>query len=458
MPFDAIPYQQPLNIAVVGTGISGLSAAWLLSRAHRVTVYEADSRVGGHSHTVTVPGPNGAEISVDTGFIVYNELNYPNLVALFEHLGVATQASDMSFSASLDDGRLEYGSRGIGGMFAQPLNIARPRFWRMASGVRRFYRDAGDLLKDPGAANLSLGDYLEREGYNRPFIDDHLLPLAAAVWSTAVTDMREHPAQAFIRFNHNHGLMRFRGRPQWRTVSGGSRAYVQRIISTLADRIHLATPVQRILRNPGGVVLEDAHGGHARYDHVVIATHADQARAMLGDASDQERRLLGAFRYTRNLAVLHQDERLMPRRRRAWSSWNYLSRQGDDAQRNACVTYWMNRLQSIDQRVPLFITLNPHREPAAGTVLRRITYTHPGYDNASIQAQPQLWELQGKHNTWFCGSYFGAGFHEDGLQAGLAVAEILGRVHRPWTVAGASDRLPGFAAWQDRAWTSVAAA
>ncbi len=444
MPFDAalaFPAVPPgLDIAIVGTGIAGLSAAWLLSHRHRVTVYEKNERVGGHTNTVEVAGPDGP-VPVDTGFIVYNEVNYPNLVALFDHLEVPTEPSDMSFAASVDDGGLEYSGSGLAGLFAQRRNLVRPRFYSMLRDTLRFYRDGAALLADASLAELSLGDMLVRGGYGPAFITDHLLPMAAAIWSTPVADMRAYPAAAFVRFCMNHGLMQVRGRPRWRTVAGGSREYVRRLSAPFADRIRTAAPIARIHRAGGRVALGLASGEVAHHDHVVIAAHANEALDVLDDPSLDERALLGAFAYARNRAVLHQDPALMPRRRGVWSSWNYLRGRnagGDDA---VCVTYWMNRLQSLDARVPLFVTLNPHREIAPETVLRTFDYDHPTFDLAAGRAQRSLWRLQGARNTWFCGSYFGAGFHEDALQAGLAVAEALGGGRRPWTVAGESDRI-----------------
>ena len=433
-------HHQPLDIAVIGSGIAGMAAAWLLSKNHRVTVFERDDRIGGHSNTVEAPGPDGP-VAVDTGFIVYNELNYPNLVALFDHLGVPTKPSDMSFAASIDDGDLEYSGSGLVGLFAQPRNVLRARFWRMLGDIRRFYRSGPALLQRPGADNLTLGHYLDSERYSHAFVYNHLLPMAAAIWSTAARDMRDHPAAAFIRFCTNHGLMQVSGRPQWRTVEGGSREYVRLLTAPFADHIRLDARIRSVRRTPRGVIVDHENGIVERFDHVVIATHADQALALLGDPRPEERRLLGAFNYTRNTAVLHSDPALMPRRRRVWSSWNYLSRSVDAGASRVSVSYWMNRLQGLDPRVPLFVTLNPHREPDHRSVLQVFEYDHPAYDLADIDAQRSLWQLQGVGNTWFCGSHFGAGFHEDALQAGLAVAEQLGGTRRPWRVDGESDRI-----------------
>jgi predicted NAD/FAD-binding protein len=451
MPLDLIPALRPLNIAIVGSGIAGMSAAWLLSRNHRVTVFERNSRIGGHSNTVMVRGPDG-RIPVDTGFIVYNDANYPNLVALFRHLGVPTKPSNMSFAASIDDGDFEYAS-GPRGLFAQGRNALRPRFWRMVADLVRFYRQAPAIEHDAQAAQLTLGEYLDRHGYSRAFIDDHLLPMAAAVWSAPVETMRDHPALAFIRFNMRHGLLRLSGRPQWRTVDGGAQAYVARLTAGYADRIHVGAGVRRVWRLPGVVIIEDSDGRPASYDHVVIAAHADEALAMLADPSGDETAILGAFPYQRNRAVLHSDTRLMPKRRHVWSSWNYLSQRDDDGddggRARVCVSYWMNSLQGLDARVPLFVTLNGHREPAPELTHATVDYDHPSYTLAALTAQGRLQNLQGQRNTWYCGSYFGAGFHEDALDSGLSVAERLGGMRRPWAVddgwrwQGAGGALPG---------------
>jgi predicted NAD/FAD-binding protein len=422
-----------LNIAVVGSGISGLSAAWLLSRRHRVTLMESDGRIGGHSHTVDAGG-----IPVDTGFIVFNHKTYPNLTALFAHLDVPTLATEMSFGVTLDQGRLEYsGGTGFAGMFAQRRNLASPRFWSMLRDLVRFYRAApGDL---PKLGAESLGAYLDRGHYGAPFRNDHLYPMAAAIWSTPVGDIPDYPAAAFIRFCDNHGLLNLGARPIWRTVEGGSRAYVSRITQPFADRIDIGDPVRAIRRHADGVEIERA-SGTTHFDEVVIATHADQALRLLADADADERAILGAFGYRANEAILHSDTSLMPRRRAAWSSWNYAA-DGIASEQRLSVTYWMNQLQHIDSRHPLFVTLNPIREPDPALVVRRDVYEHPVFDAAAVAAQARLWSLQGRRRAWYCGAYFGTGFHEDGLQAGLAVAEQLGGVRRPWTVANESGRI-----------------
>jgi len=422
----------PLDIAVVGSGISGLSAAWLLAKRQRVTLYEAGAWFGGHSHTVEARG-----VPVDTGFIVYNEATYPNLAALFAHLGVATKPTSMSFAVSLDEGRLEYAGGTRGGLFAQRRNLASPRFWRMLHDLRRFYRAAPRDL--PTMGSLGLGDYLDGLGCGSAFRDDHLYPMAAAIWSTPVCAIPDYPAAAFVRFCENHGLLKLRERPQWRTVEGGSREYVARILVDFAGEVRADCAVHAIHRDTAGVTLETADGAR-RHDRVVVATHADQALALLADPTADERATLGAFGYRRNRAVLHSDAALMPRRRRVWASWNYAAheRAGGLA---PSVTYWMNRLQHLPEDKPLFVTLNPLREPDPAKVHWQGEYDHPVFDAAAGAAQARLWDLQGRRHTWFCGAHFGAGFHEDGLQAGLAVAEALGGVRRPWAVAEESGRI-----------------
>ena len=433
------PGPPSLNIAVIGTGISGMGAAWLLSRRHRVTVYEMADRIGGHSNTVLIDAARGP-IPVDTGFIAYNERAYPNLTALFAHLDVPTKVSDMSFAVSLDEGRLEYNGTDIKGLFAQRRNLLSMRFWSMLRDLLRFYRSAPAHAGQLGLT--SLGEYLEREGYGRAFMDDHLLPMAAAIWSAPAKTLLDYPAEAFIRFCDNHCLLEIGTRPLWRTVEGGSQVYVDRLTARYADRIRLGRGARQVTRGVGGPTVEDISGHVEAFDHVVIATHADQALALLADPDARERSLLARFRYSENLAVMHRDDSLMPKRRNVWSSWNYLGqRQSGTEASELCVTYWMNLLQGLPKDDNLFITLNPPRGPRPGTEVRREVYHHPMFDHASLAAQGQLWSLQGVRDTWFCGAYFGAGFHEDGLQAGLAVAEQLGGVRRPWTVAAESGRI-----------------
>lgn len=431
-----------LNIAVVGSGIAGLSATWLLGQRHKVTLYEKNARPGGHSNTVELRLPH-ANIAVDTGFIVYNTRTYPNLTALFDHLGVQTDESDMSFAASLRGGALEYSGTDLNGLLGQRRNLFRPRFWRMLKDIKRFYAEAPAFLDAADPQQPSLGAYLAREGYGEAFVRDHLLPMGAAIWSTTPPDMLAYPAHAFIAFFRSHGLLQLRDRPQWRTVAGGSREYVARLTAGFEQAIRYGG-VRAVRRTANGADVIDHDGTCHHYDHVVLATHADEALGLLADADGFERDLLGKWRYTRNVAVLHGDSRLMPRRRRVWSSWNFIDGADSPDATQLCVTYWMNRLQRLGDAPPLFVTLNPAIAPDPAKVHRTIDYTHPYFDTAALQSQSRLWSLQGRRRTWFCGSYFGHGFHEDALQAGLAVAEELGGVRRPWSVPDESGRIQLF--------------
>lgn len=438
--FPPHPPAAPLRIAVIGSGVSGLSAAWLLGKRHKVSLYEAADRVGGHANTVTVE-TGGKIIPVDTGFIVFNRLTYPNLTALFEHLQVPTQLTEMSFAASLDRGGMEYaGGSGLGGLFAQKTNALRPRFLSMLAGVRKFYRNAVIDSAEPGFEKLSLGDYVARGNYSNAFRDDHLLPMGSAIWSASKAEMLAFPALAYIRFHANHGLLQLAGRPAWETVTGGSAVYVQSLLDDYSGEIRLGRAVVRIERDSGGVRIFDSRGDCAQFDHVVIAAHANQALAMLAQPSEQERALLGKFSYQRNHAVLHSDPTFMPRRNAAWACWNYIGGQHSDGS-DASFTYWMNRLQGLPGTKQFFVTLNPKHPVRPDAMHHSEIYDHPLFDAEAIAAQGQLWQLQGAQRTWFCGAYFGAGFHEDGLQAGLAVAEQLGAVERPWQVADPSGRI-----------------
>ncbi|HTQ71503.1 MAG TPA: FAD-dependent oxidoreductase [Acidocella sp.] len=417
------------RIAVIGAGISGLAAAWLLSRRHEVTLYEAEPRLGGHSHTVEAGG-----VPVDTGFIVYNEPAYPNLTALFEHLGVATQPSDMSFSVSLKAPALEYAGSDLAGLFAQKRNLLNPRFFAMLRDLVRFYREAPQAARAP---EMSLRDFLRAGAYGSAFTEDHLYPMIAAIWSCPAGQAGDLPAAAFLRFCETHGLLKLTKRPAWRTVSGGAREYVARLKGAFAGTTKLGAGVTKLRRTDAGVVVHDQAGGRASFDHAVLACHADTALRLIATPTAREQGVLGAFRYTNNAAYLHTDPSFMPRRKPAWAAWNYAGTRGEQAR--ICVTYWMNRLQNLSTAQNWFVTLNPPREPA-GAMLHK-SYQHPVFDLAALRAQRALWSLQGAARLWFCGAYFGAGFHEDGLQAGLAVAEELGGVRRPWSVADESGRI-----------------
>ncbi|MBM3649686.1 MAG: FAD-dependent oxidoreductase [Alphaproteobacteria bacterium] len=417
-----------MKVAVVGGGVAGLGAAWLLSSRHDVVVYEREARFGGHSCTVDAPVHGGTR-AVDMGFIVFNECNYPNLVALFDHLGVPTETSDMSFAVSLDDGRFEYGSA-LPGYIAQRRNMVRPSFLRMTHDILRFNRLAPRLLEQCEDLDFTIGDFVEQAGFGTAFRDRYLVPMAACIWSTPLGRMLDYPAQTFVRFFNNHGLLTVGDQLRWRTVSGGSRSYVERLVVPLRQRARLATAAAVVERRADGIHIGDAAGNRDRFDKVILACHADQALALLTDADVRERDLLGRFAYSSNEVWLHADSSLMPRRPAVWSSWNYVA-DTQGRENPVSVTYWMNRLQNLPMENPLFVSVNPGRAPRAA--LQRFTFEHPMYDAAAIRGQRDLHAIQGMRNTFFCGSYCGYGFHEDALSAGLDVAEQLG-VRRPWRV------------------------
>lgn len=418
------------HVAVIGSGISGLAAALLIGRTARVTLFEQDDRPGGHAHTVDVPGPRGP-VAVDTGFIVYNDRNYPNLTALFEHLDVPTKPSDMSFAVSMGGGRLEYSGGSLSGLLGQRRNAVRPRFWRMLRDTARFYREAPGLLARPELEMTSVGAFLDQSDYSTAFVEDHLMPMAAAIWSSNVARIRAYPLHAFIRFFASHGLLSLNERPQWRTVDGGSREYVGRLLAEFSGEFRRGVGVAKVRREDDHVTITDRQGNVAQFSDVVIATHADQALEILEDADPMERELLGAFGYTSNRAVLHSDRSLMPRRERVWSSWNYIGNHHSAAQ-PLCVSYWMNQLQGIDASFPLFLTLNPPCEVDEKKLHGIYEYSHPLFDAGAMAAQKQIWQLQGRRRSWFCGAYFGSGFHEDGVRSGIEAAESLTGVRRPW--------------------------
>ncbi|MDJ0952136.1 MAG: FAD-dependent oxidoreductase [Acidimicrobiia bacterium] len=418
-----------MKIAVVGSGVTGIGAAWALKRKHEVTLYEAENRPGGHARTIDID-MGGYTLPVDTGFIVYNERNYPNLTNLFARLGVATKDSDMSFSVSDDETGIEYAGS-VGGVFANLGNVVRPRMWSILRGINEFRSEQARLQAGEVPDGLSISDYLLHRQYPKAFGSHYLLPLAAAVWSGTGDDVAKMPARTFLSFLANHGLLRLNDRPQWRTVAGGSRLYVDRALAGV-DEVLLQRPIVAIRRDPGSVRLTDATGDSRSFDQVVFATHADTAMHILGDqATEAERQIIGSFRYAPNRAVVHSDERLMPRRRRAWASWNAIGAVTPDAANPVTVTYWMNRLQSLPEDRQIFVSLNPTMEPRSETVIDDVLFSHPQFDAQSERAQADLGTIQGDNRTWFAGAYLGYGFHEDGLQAGLTVASQLGAA-APW--------------------------
>ncbi|MEM7302733.1 MAG: FAD-dependent oxidoreductase [Pseudomonadota bacterium] len=425
------------SIAVVGAGVAGLSAAWLLSKSHAVTLFESNGYAGGHTNTIDIDVPEG-RIPVDTGFIVYNPPNYPNLVALFDHLGVESQSTDMSFAASLGGGAYEYSGTGFNGIFAQRRNLINVRHWKMLKDIVRFFKQSQadiEQLDD----TITLGDYLTQNGFGKTFARRHLLPMAAAIWSMPAGEAMNYPARAFIRFFANHGLLQVSNRPPWRTVTNGARSYVEALKRDGEFDVLCNAPVASVTRRDMKVAVTCADGVTRLFDDVVMATHADTTLRLLQDSDGSEQRLLQHFGYSTNRAVVHSDPTLMPTRKRAWSAWNYIENGNDDG--DVTVTYWMNVLQSLPTRQDIFVTLNPAREPDPNSQIAEFEYEHPIFDTAALAAQRELWSLQGRKRTWFCGAYFGAGFHEDALQAGLAVAEELGGGERPWQVDSPSSRI-----------------
>lgn len=425
------PQYPASRIAVIGSGIAGNAAAWSLCDRHDVVLYEAEPRAGGHSATVDVDY-DGVPLSVDTGFIVYNELNYPNLVNLFDHLGVPTEESDMSFAASMRGGAHEWSGHSLAGLFACRRNLVSPRFLGMLRDIVRFNATArGDLARGI-CATVTLGRYLADRGFRPSFAEDYLVPMGAAIWSMPAERMLEFPARALLAFFDNHRLID-RDRPLWRTVSGGSRVYVNRMLNKIVRQgaLRVATPVARIERSVAGVTVIDAAGHRDVFDRVVLACHTDQALALLANPSAAERSVLGGIDYRPNTVYLHRDRRLMPRRKQVWSSWNYLSWPTDHPDEGVALSYWMNRLQNIDPARPIFVTLNPPFEPDPTLTFGTYSYSHPQFDRMALTAQSALPAIQGSNRSWFCGAWTGYGFHEDGLTSGLAVAEALGGTV-PW--------------------------
>jgi predicted NAD/FAD-binding protein len=409
------------KIAIIGSGISGLASAYFLKRKHDITLYEKEDRLGGHSRTVTVRHGDRI-IPVDTGFIVFNERNYPNLTALFSELKVPVKDSDMTYAMSVGDGEFEWGAQDLNTIFGQRRNILRPSFYRLFGEVMRFNRAAEQqVTTNP---TISLGDLISSMGLSESFRQLYLLPMSGAIWSSPPNQMLAFPAKVFVDFFRNHGLLAMSGQPQWRTVDGGSREYVSRIAAELGDSVKTGCAATSVRRDKDGIRVTDTTGATTSYDHVVFACHTDEALGLLADATSHEAGNLAAIRYQRNDAVLHRDPRFMPRRERCWASWNYKS-DGKGNEPSVSVTYWMNRLQGIDRSYPLFVTLNPQSEVAASDIFDRHVFHHPVFDAGAIRAQSVIAGMQGQNNTWFCGAWMRHGFHEDGLHSALKVVSRL---------------------------------
>lgn len=419
-----------MRIAIVGSGIAGLSAAWLLNNRHQILLYEQNNYLGGHTNTRMVETEHGS-LPVDTGFIVFNRRNYPLLTRLLDYLGVATQPTSMSFSVSANNGQYEYAGSGLNALFAQRGNLLNPGHYRMLAAILRFNRDAKQLLQEPPKVPTSIGEFIEKGGYGAPFRDRYLLPMAAAIWSCPVETMADFPANSLLHFFSNHGLLDLRNRPHWHTIRGGSHQYVKCLLQSLQGKVACDDRVTLVRRDNQGVLVHGQRSGETRFDAVVLACHADQALSLIDRPLRQERAVLGAFQYQANRAILHTDAKLMPRRRSAWSAWNYLTNETRVGAEAVSVTYWMNCLQRIDQGPPLFVSLNPLREPHPDTVIADIDYSHPVFDHSAVDAQQRLGELQGHGGVWFCGSYWGYGFHEDALRSSVTLARQLG-VELPW--------------------------
>jgi len=414
-----------MKIAIIGTGISGLGAAYLLNRAHDITVYERNTYIGGHSRTIDIQ-VNEKNIPVDTGFIVYNERNYPLLVGLFKKLNVPVIKSDMSFGVSISNGWLEYGSKN---MLAQITNIFRPTFWGMIRDIIKFNRQAGQNPSSYEGKNI--GQYLNDLGLGDWFKKYYLQAMGAAIWSCSVDTILSYPAKSFITFFKNHGLLTVNDHPQWYTVEGGSKEYVSRLIQSFSSKIKYNTSVISVKRQDGMVYVTDISGATHQYDDVVFACHANEALQLIKDMSEEEQRILGAFNYQKNQVVVHSDISFMPRRKGAWASWIYLSDSGKDESPSVSLSYWMNNLQKLKTDTPVIVTLNPSRQPQSELIYDRHEFWHPIFTNETYQSQNEIDTIQGHNKYWFCGAYQRYGFHEDGLLSAVNLAKKM-KVEVTW--------------------------
>jgi len=418
------------RIAIVGSGIAGTSIAWLLRKQFAVSLFERNDYFGGHTHTIAID-ENGSSVPVDTGFIVYNEPNYLHLTGLFEILGIETRDTEMSFAASVGEPCIEYAGSDLGTLFAQRRNLINPGFLGMVWDILRFNRLCKKRLQTSSFGDLTIGDLLRHERLGDRFRDHYLLPMAAAIWSCPPRTMLDFPASSFARFFENHGLLDLKDRPQWKTVRGGSHTYLNRMLEDLGPGVRCGDPVTAVTRRGGEIEITLASGERFGFDQVVLACHADEALELLGDPQPTERQILSQFQYQPNRALLHTDERLMPRSRRVWSSWNYLASQREGQVDAVSVTYWMNRLQGLKSDSNYFVSLNPLHEPRPESLVAEMTYHHPVFDTDAMKAQRRLPEIQGRDRIWYTGSYFGYGFHEDALRASVELAERFG-VRAPW--------------------------
>jgi len=420
-----------VKIAVVGAGIAGIGSAWLLSPSHDVDVYEAETWLGGHARTMDVTA-GGQTFPIDAGFMVFNRRTYPNLIRFFERLGVRAHDADMSFSVQIAEDNIEWAGSSLGSVFAQPKNLANPRFLRMLTDIARFSRQADALMADPTVDELTLGQLLEREGYSGGFTDWYLIPMGDAIWSTPPGEMLDYPASTFLRFCDNHGLLHISGKPQWLSVDGGARTYVEAASKTFSGEVFDAEPAERIERAATGVTVHTARRSR-HYDAVVLASHPPQSRMLLGDAiAPVEREVLGAFEYWPNDVVIHSDESFMPKSRKAWASWNWYSGSVEADKKMLMLSYRLNTLQHLPDGVPSVIeTLNRDHEPAEDSVFARMVFDHPMYSRAAIKAQRRLQQIQGTDGVYYAGAWTRYGFHEDGMLSGVRVAEMLG-APLPW--------------------------